>query len=159
MIEQLNNLRKITPSEDFARKLKGIVLSTPRPQRQVWSIASLRPSVREGFSFAVSVGLVAVLIVLFVDVNPHTTSEIVGTANPGANSVSMLNEANAAVADINIHLAEVSTFDAAAQQTSDALSNINPTSINKEKSTISSSDVSGNSDATKIDSILNQLSN
>ncbi len=116
-------------------------------------------SARESFGFALSVGLVAVFIALFFNATPKTLSPVIGTASPSADSISMLNDANAAVNDINIHLAEISAFDAATQQTSSALSNINPSLINQEKNKISSSDVAtGGDDASKIDNILNQLS-
>lgn len=159
LIEQLNGLRGINPSDEFARKLKGIVLSTPRPQRHIFGInINLSLPIKESIGFAFSAGLVAVVIMLLLGVTPQAVSPILGKSTPGADSVSMLNQANAAVNDIDIHLAEVDTFDAAAQKTSNALSNISPSSINQERNSISSSDANGSDDAAKIDSVLDQLS-
>lgn len=156
LIEQLNNLKGIRPSDEFSRKLKGVVLSTPRAQKHAWSISGLKLSVKEGLGFALSVGVVAVLIVVFIDVTPKTLNPIIGSNTPGANSISMLNDANAAVNDIDIHMAEVNTFDAAAEQSGTALSSINPESINKEEDNINTPAVS--SDASQVDNVLDQIS-
>lgn len=160
LIEQLESLKRIGPSDNFARKLRGVILSTPRPQRHVWNISNFRLPAKESFGFALSIGFVAVLVVLVLNFTSQVaTNPIVATNTTKTASVSMLNEANAAVDDINIHLAEVSTFDAATEQTSNALSSINPSSISREGNSINSSATTSGDDASKIDTILNQLSN
>jgi|GEM_PF-4889196 hypothetical protein len=159
LIEQLNNLKSISPSDAFASRLKGVILSTQKPQRNVFGINRLSISLKESLGFTLSVGLVAILVALFLGITPQTVSPIIGSATPGADSVSMLNQANAAVSDIDIHLAEVDTFDAAAQQTSNALTNINPSSMSQERNNIGASSTSVSDDASKIDDVLSKLSN
>ncbi|MCL4405371.1 MAG: hypothetical protein M1361_02395 [Patescibacteria group bacterium] len=164
LITQLNNLRRINPSEDFASKLRIELLSTPRTERKhFWKLTGFRLSIKESLGFAASVAVVAALILAFIDLTPQTASPLIGTNIPGAESTNMLNAANAAVSDINIHLDEVNSFSAAAKQTSKALSDINPSavntgSLNSENNSINASSTDSNS-ASQINSILDEVSN
>lgn len=165
LIAQLNNLKQISPSDAFSKKLKGVLLSTPHriEKKQFFSIAKFRLSIRESLGFAASVGVVAALIIILLGLTPQTAGPIVGTTSPSIESANMLNAANAAVNDINIHLDEVNSFNAAASQSGKALSDINPTSVNSESLNTENNNISAsstdNNSASQINSILDKISN
>ncbi len=158
LIERLRNLRGLAPSAYFAAKSKGLILSTRRPERSTaWSIRNIRLSIKESFGFAVSVSLVAVLIALLWGYIPGAFGPTVTKSSSLANSINLVNDANAAVNDINVHLSEINTFNAAAQQSGVALSDLSPASIRNEENSMGVPNEGSSDNSAQIDSILNQL--
>lgn len=158
IIEQLRNLKEVNPSRDFVARSKGILMSTPR-KTSLWTISRFNVTMKESVGFALSVGLVAVFIIVMLDITPQTINPITGVNTPSSDNNALLNQANAAVNDINIHMQEVDTFNDAAQQSSEALNEINPSMLSAEKNQIKSPSANNTEQNEDIDTVLDELSN
>jgi hypothetical protein len=167
ILEILSKLGEIKPSADYALRSRNTILSTPRPPasasfpRRAWGLYSLRHFVTEEIGFVLSVGLVSIIAALFLSV-PKVFSPIIGNRMPGVDTATLVNDVDAAVKDIDIHLQEAQLFDAAAKNAGSALKetangtlHINQQMIQKEADGITPKTT--NTDRINIDDILNEL--
>jgi hypothetical protein len=120
----LESLREIEPSAGFVARSRSAILSTPRRRSYIWSLAGLKHSAREGLGFALSVGMVSAVIALILSSAPRALDSVVGDRLPSAETRALVNDADAAVKDIDIHLEEIHSFDAAAKKTGAVLKEV-----------------------------------
>ncbi len=119
----LEQLRRVEPSADFAARSKAAILAAPRPQKHGWGLYGLKHSLSEGVGFVLSVGLVSIIAALFISV-PKTFGPVVGNRLPGAETAALVNDVDAAVKDIDIHIQEAQLFSTAAEKANSALKEI-----------------------------------
>jgi len=165
IIEKLGKLRGINPSADFAERSKNIILSTQRlsTPKRAFAFYNLKHLLTEGVGSALSVGLVSIIAVFLLTNAPKALNPIIGSnIIPGADTTALVNDANAAVKDIDIHMQETQLFDTAAQKAGLALKetangqapHTNTSLIEKESSNIATPETTS---ATDINNILDQL--
>ncbi len=119
IIGLISKLKAVSPDADFAAKSKKIILSSPR------SASSLALNPRTvaarildiGLSLALMTGLV---IVVLSGVGLIFKGSDNGSQQQALN-LSLTNEANAAIKDINVHLKDVQYFNAEATKTNAVL--------------------------------------
>ncbi len=159
----LESLRLIEPSADYAARSRNAILASPRLVRTpLWT--GLKRYFSEGARFAVSVGLASAIIALFIGSVPKALDPVIGNNLPGAETVALLREADAAVKDIDVHLKEAQLFSTVAEKSGSALKETATTSaphaspilIEKESQSINSPS-GANPDPAGIDNILNRL--
>jgi len=106
LLKQLNSLKAIEPDKDFARTTRLLVLSSKD------SVSQRRFSVAQSFSFAASIGLVAVfLFVLTLGGVGGALKTLFLPSLPVVDNESLLTEADNVTQDIDIKLREIKYFE------------------------------------------------
>jgi len=159
----LSKLSEIEPSADYALRSRGAILAAPRLPRRYFGLAGIKRYIGEGVGFAVSIGLASITIVLLLINVPKALSPMIGNRLPGSDTAALVNDVDAAVKDIDIHLQEAQLFDTAAQKAGSALKetangrapHINQSLIQKESDGVAPQVT--NTEPVNIDNILNEL--
>jgi len=164
----LSKLSEIEPSADYALRSRGAILAAPRLPRRYFGLghfglAGIKRYIGEGVGFAISIGLASITIVLLLINVPKALSPMIGNRLPGSDTAALVNDVDAAVKDIDIHLQEAQLFDTAAQKAGSALKetangrapHINQSLIQKESDGVAPQVT--NTEPVNIDNILNEL--